>query len=79
VILAFGASFGVGSTTPADSGPIDGCAKGSDSASFWQRLSDSYQKHLYPDDVVDMDAIFHFLTHRRSARGADDCGTLRAR
>jgi hypothetical protein len=36
-----------GGTGP--SGPIEGCADGSASASFWKRLSDSYKKHLFPD------------------------------
>jgi hypothetical protein len=34
----------------ATSGPIDGCAKGSENTGFWKRLSDSYQKHLFPSD-----------------------------
>ena len=34
----------------ADSGPADGCVKGSADQSFWKRLSDSYQKHLFPGD-----------------------------
>jgi hypothetical protein len=37
----------------ADSGPADGCAKGSDTTSFWQRLSTSYQQHLFPGAAVD--------------------------
>jgi len=31
-----------------DSGPADGCAKGSEQESFWQRLADSYKAHLFP-------------------------------
>jgi hypothetical protein len=34
----------------ADSGPADGCAKGSEQESFWQRLTDSYKAHLFPGD-----------------------------
>ena len=34
----------------ADSGAVDGCKQGSESLGFWQRLSDSYQKHLFPVD-----------------------------
>ena len=34
----------------ADSGPIDGCPKGSEDAGFWKRLSESYRRHLFPDD-----------------------------
>jgi hypothetical protein len=35
----------------ADSGPADGCVKGSEDLSFWQRLSQSYEKHLFPGDA----------------------------
>ena len=35
----------------ADSGPVDGCRKGSEDTSFWQRLADSYKSHLFPDDT----------------------------
>lgn len=35
----------------ADSGPAEGCIKGSGSSSFWKRLSESYQSHLFPDDT----------------------------
>jgi hypothetical protein len=35
----------------ADSGPADGCAKGSENTSFWKRLGDSYKAHLFPDDA----------------------------
>jgi Putative beta-barrel porin-2, OmpL-like. bbp2 len=43
-------------TTPAaasdhSSGPADGCVKGSENEGFWKRLSQSYQKHLFPGDV----------------------------
>ncbi len=41
----------LGSAAQADSGPVDGCAKGLENASFWQRLSDSYKQHLFPGDV----------------------------
>jgi hypothetical protein len=34
----------------ADSGPADGCAKGSENDGFWNRLSQSYKSHLFPDD-----------------------------
>src|ERR1017187_1312110 len=34
----------------ADSGPADGRAKGSENEGFWKRLSDSYQRHLFPGD-----------------------------
>jgi hypothetical protein len=60
--LAIGAFAGLAPAARADSGPVDGCAKGSDSASFWKRLSDSYKKHLFPDDApaapVDPNAPF---------------------
>jgi hypothetical protein len=32
------------------SGPIEGCADGSANTGFWKRLSDSYKKHLFPED-----------------------------
>ncbi len=35
----------------ADSGPIDGCAKGSADLGFWTRLAQSYQRHLFTGDV----------------------------
>jgi len=35
----------------ADSGPADGCAKGSEDEGFWQRVSQSYEKHLFPGDA----------------------------
>jgi hypothetical protein len=35
----------------ADSGPVDGCAKGSENTGIWKRLSESYKKHLFPDDA----------------------------
>ena len=46
----------------ADSGPIEGCAKGAENSEFWKRLGDSYQKHLFPSNqpapVVDLSAPF---------------------
>jgi len=36
----------------ADSGPIDGCAKGSESESFWKRLSESYKQHLFSSEAA---------------------------
>jgi hypothetical protein len=34
-----------------DSGPAAGCRAGSQTEGFWQRLSDSYKGHLFPDAV----------------------------
>ncbi len=46
----------------ADSGPLDGCATGAENAGFWQRLSNSYQKHLFqstaPPPAADPSAPF---------------------
>ena len=50
-VLAITAVCAFGTTARADSGPVDGCAQGSESASFWKRLRDSYQKHLFPGDA----------------------------
>ena len=36
-------------TAQADSGPVAGCRSGSQDEGFWQRLSDSYKSHLFPD------------------------------
>src|ERR1700691_2470260 len=47
-LLAFGVLASASSAALADSGPVDGCAKDSENASFWKRLSESYQKHLIP-------------------------------
>jgi hypothetical protein len=44
-------------SAPQSSGPVDGCAKGSDSASFWKRLSQSYEKHLFPGDAPAAPAV----------------------
>jgi hypothetical protein len=46
--FAIAACLGLDTAANADSGPIDGCRKGSDSAGFWKRLSQSYQRHLFP-------------------------------
>ena len=48
--MVIGASILGSSIALADSGPADGCSKGSESTSFWKRLSDSYKAHLFPDD-----------------------------
>ncbi|HMK85551.1 MAG TPA: outer membrane beta-barrel protein [Steroidobacteraceae bacterium] len=60
--LVLCAMFDLGSTALADSGPADGCASGSESTSFWKRLSESYKKHLFPGDqpapVPDANAPF---------------------
>ncbi len=47
-MLTLGALAGSCGIARADSGAVDGCAQGADSSSFWKRLSDSYQKHLFP-------------------------------
>jgi hypothetical protein len=50
-VLALGV-FALGSAAAqADSGPVDGCAKGSEATGFWQRLGQSYKSHLFPDDA----------------------------
>jgi hypothetical protein len=48
--LAIAVLLSASAAAMADSGPVDGCAKGAESTSFWKRLSDSYQKHLFPGD-----------------------------
>jgi len=45
-VLAFGAPCAFAD----DSGPADGCAKGSEQESFCQRLADSYKTHLFPGE-----------------------------
>jgi hypothetical protein len=35
-----------------DSGPADGCAKGSEATSFWKRLGQSYRSHLFPEQTA---------------------------
>jgi hypothetical protein len=50
LILGF-LSFDGSAALAGDSGPADGCTKGSESSSFWKRLGDSYRSHLFPDDV----------------------------
>jgi hypothetical protein len=49
-LLVMGMLAMTASVSLADSGPADGCAKGSDSTSFWKRLGESYKTHLFPDD-----------------------------
>src|ERR1700734_1247269 len=49
-------------TTPAagsahSSGPVDGCVKGSENEGFWKRLSQSYEKHLFPGDAPAAPAV----------------------
>jgi Putative beta-barrel porin-2, OmpL-like. bbp2 len=51
VAFAIAAGSGLDAAALADSGPVDGCPKGSESESFWKRLSQSYQKHLFPGDA----------------------------
>jgi hypothetical protein len=50
-ILTLGAVMLTSTLALADSGPADGCAKGSESTSFWQRLGQSYKTHLFPEDA----------------------------
>ncbi len=52
-LLATAVLASAGTVAFADSGPIDGCAKGSENEGFWKRLSESYQKHLFPPDQPD--------------------------
>ncbi len=49
--LALGVLLSAGQIARADSGPADGCIKGSEDESFWKRLSQSYEKHLFPGDA----------------------------
>jgi hypothetical protein len=49
-LLVLAGLLAASSPALADSGPADGCSKGSESDSFWKRLSDSYQRHLFPGD-----------------------------
>ena len=51
-LLALGAVSGLCSGARADSGAVEGCAKGSETQGFWKRLSESYQKHLFPGDAA---------------------------
>jgi putative OmpL-like beta-barrel porin-2 len=46
-LLAMGVLTSASSAALADSGPVDGCVKDSENASFWKRLSQSYEKHLF--------------------------------
>jgi len=46
-LLAIGVLTSASSAALADSGPVDGCVKNSENASFWTRLSQSYEKHLF--------------------------------
>jgi Putative beta-barrel porin-2, OmpL-like. bbp2 len=46
-LLAIGVLTSASSAALADSGPVDGCVKNSENSSFWTRLSQSYQKHLF--------------------------------
>lgn len=36
----------------ADSGPVEGCRKGSETSGFWERLSRSYETHLFAADAA---------------------------
>ena len=49
-LLTIGVLTSASSAALAESGPVDGCAKDSENASFWKRLSESYQKHLFQSD-----------------------------
>jgi hypothetical protein len=49
-LLAAGALGGAAAF--ADSGPAAGCKSGSQDEGFWQRLSDSYRGHLFPDPTA---------------------------
>jgi hypothetical protein len=48
--LALGVLLFTATTAVAGSGPVEGCVKGSASESFWTRLGESYQKHLFQGD-----------------------------
>ncbi len=48
--LTLAAFIAASNTADADSGPADGCSRGSEHESFWARLSESYQRHLFPGD-----------------------------
>ena len=39
--------------TVAHAQAVSGCASGSDNEGFWQRLADSYKRHLFPSDQAD--------------------------
>jgi hypothetical protein len=49
--VILGSSVALADSGAADSGPVDGCKKGSEDTSIWDRLSDSYKMHLFPDDT----------------------------
>ena len=49
-LCALGLLLGMSTAALAEGGPAEGCVKGSDAEGFWKRLSQSYQKHLFPSD-----------------------------
>ena len=49
--FAIAACSGLCTAALADGGPVGGCPKGSESEGFWKRLSQSYQRHLFPGDA----------------------------
>jgi putative OmpL-like beta-barrel porin-2 len=55
-VVAVGILVLASASALADSGPVEGCAKGSDTSSFWKRLGASYKNHLFPEDTPAPDA-----------------------
>jgi hypothetical protein len=49
--FAIAACLGLDTAARADGGSVNGCPKGSDSAGFWKRLSQSYERHLFPGNA----------------------------
>ena len=65
------------------SGPIEGCADGSANTGFWNRLGESYKKHLYPENqpaaaAADPNAPFDEQATERISRPRP-CRTRRGR